>query len=1053
MTNIFNDSIEGVKALKSEIDKTEKSILELIGNVKKANDSLKFDKSGDVKKLEENLKSVTAAEKQLVETTKLKLKQDKLLLDLQIKQEKELERLIKLDEKQAKIKKKAKKLTDEEIKDKIKLQKANARRKKALEAELILEEKSINTRNELRDTIKALRIEADKLDIGSDALKRANDEIDELDAKLKDVSDSFVQNKINIGNYKEATIDLTDSFNDQKKRLSILTETYKDALAQGKKDSKQAKELKKELDKQADSLKEVEENTKKSSKAFNGMGTTLKALGIGAVLVVLSKLADLFGTSRKATLESEKAMAIFTETINVFFKSLVESWGGFKTILVSLKESTQSFFMSFEKGWLNLLISIEKGKGVFSNTEKEVARLESQLAVLNKNQKELAESTNTVANGYNSIVDAFSNTVTTTEKAIDFQQKYLQLQLDTKIQIEAQTRALAGLQEKRQILQDISDDDTLGFETRALAVKKSQEAAIEFAAKEEKLARLKETLTIQAIKGELLKSKVISESELKAITTGEQLNELLKDKNKALAISDENESAFTEAFVERVEKQTEALSFARDQEEKNRKTFRDSYEQRLDIIEEFGELQFAKNEELLNSDKNSQEERAKLFAKNQKLSDDLFVRGVELTIEQSKKSIDLNKDLTDSEKDIAKTKLDNINLNEIINAQSEEARFELIRALDLGEIEEKRLKETFKIKFEQNNSLIAQQEILIESDRTSLELKKEIALQEIALNGTTNKKLEDLEKNRIDLEKENLRARIELLKKDSIERLNLEKELNDLMLSEKEKDLEKQKELDEERKSKEKEILEAGTKLVEDQIEKQNKARLSAIDEEIKDTEDQQSKLEELAANGNKKAAESLAIAQKKEIELREERDKELERQKLQELSIAAVKSYSQTGDVGKTLTDLALLMEGVKILSAFDGIDDTGTGGNVDNKGGFYMIGHPREQMWSYENRKEVADPKTGKLRNRKELIDIVKMHDFGHKLSKKETIVLKEKQSSFNQLIELKKLYENQLQANNELIRAVKGNKPFANNNKDVVSAINSLKINNKITTSING
>jgi len=64
-------------------------------------------------------------------------------------------------------------------------------------------------------------------------------------------------------------------------------------------------------------------------------------------------------------------------------------------------------------------------------------------------------------------------------------------------------------------------------------------------------------------------------------------------------------------------------------------------------------------------------------------------------------------------------------------------------------------------------------------------------------------------------------------------------------------------------------------------------------------------------------------------------------------------------------------------ILSAYEGVDDTGNGGDLDSKGGFLMKAHPREQMFSHANRKEVANPKTGKLRTRREIMDQVHIAD----------------------------------------------------------------------------
>jgi hypothetical protein len=853
---------------------------------------------------------------------------------------KSTEELKKNKKEEDKLNKQLKNSTDEEVKGKIRLQKANKAQKDILKDLTILQDKQAGTLEKLTAKNRQLRREREQLNLktieGQKRLKEINIELDKNNKFIIDSADALKKQKLNIGNYKSALDGLSDSFEDQKKKLKILTDTYKDSVSQGKKNSKEAKELRKELDKQKESLEDVEKATKEASKASEKFGTATKALGIGAVLAILAKLGDLFGESREATIEADKKMAVFTETIKTFFSTLVNSWGGFKIILVALGESAKSFFISFEIGVVNLQLSLAKLDEKISilpdsvkKAKDNVALLTDKLKTLNEEQSALNDSSNTLADGYTKIVEAFKGSGETTEKAIGFQQKYLELQLQTKIEIEKQTRALGGLAEMRQILQDISDDDTLGFETRAEAVRKSQEIAVEFAEKEISLAKLKEELTIQDIKGQLLRANVINDAGLTAIKTGEQLNDLLKDRQIALKISDSSESAFTEAFVERKDREVEAQSFARDQEEKNRKTFRDSYEQRLDIIEEFAELQFTKNEELLNNDKKSQEDRADVFIKNQKLSNDLFNKGIELTIEQGKKSIDINKLLTDSEKDIAKAKLDNADFGAILNAQSEEERFELIRRLDLGEIEEKRLKETFKIRFEQNNSLITQQDALNESNRGAQELQKEIALQEEALAGTTQDKLDDLAINRNEAEKENLTERIDLLEEDSIERLNLEKEYNDLLLDEKKTAIEEQNELDEEQAKKQKELTDATLSFIEESTKKASDKKASdkkikALDDELSASKEQQSKLQDLANKGSEDAVKSIALAQQREAELRREKEKEIQKQKLIEAGLTAFKVFSaktEQGDknaLGNTITDLTTLQAFITGLSGF---------------------------------------------------------------------------------------------------------------------------------------
>ena len=497
--------------------------------------------------------------------------------------------LIDNQKEQTKVQQQLTQATDEEVKAKLRYQKANKEQRDTLKQLIVLQDEELGTLEKLEAQNNLLRIERKKLNLetqeGVNRLREINAQIDANNQKIVESSDQLKKQRLNVGNYKSALDGLGKSFDDQQEKLKILRNLYKEEVTLNGKRTKAAKELRKELRKQVKEIEDVEDATKKAEKANKKLGDTAKAIGIGALIALLAKLGGLFSQNREATIEAEKQLAIFTETLKTLFSALVNSLGGIKMIFLSLWESAQSFYINFEKGWVELLISIEEGKSLFSDTEEEIESLNKRLSGLNKEQENLANSTNTLAGGWNAITDAFDGFWSTTGQAIDFQEKYLELQLNTRIEIEKQTRALGGLQEKRQILQDISDDDTLGFLTRAEAVEKAQKAAEDFANKEIQLARIKEKLTIQEIKGQLLRAKVFTETELDAIKTGDQLNRILRSRAVAIKITDDAEAAFTAAYVERKDKEIEAESFARDQQEKNRKTFRDDYEQRLDIIE------------------------------------------------------------------------------------------------------------------------------------------------------------------------------------------------------------------------------------------------------------------------------------------------------------------------------------------------------------------------------------------------------------------------------------------------------------------------------------
>ena len=147
---------------------------------------------------------------------------------------------------------------------------------------------------------------------------------------------------------------------------------------------------------------------------------------------------------------------------------------------------------------------------------------------------------------------------------------------------------------------------------------------------------------------------------------------------------------------------------------------------------------------------------------------------------------------------------------------------------------------------------------LNDASAETLELNKEIILQEAALlqlqgeTADSTKALEKLEEDRLKLQKANLRARIDDLEENSIERLKLEKELNDLLIQEQEDA--NQKRLDEQKKQQEKEaeLREKGIALLREALQKRNEEQLAAIDNELSAEEARIDRLQELANQDRK---------------------------------------------------------------------------------------------------------------------------------------------------------------------------------------------------------
>jgi len=923
-------------------------------------------------KLEKNLDKTR---KDNLKTIKSEDKAEKDILKTKSQKEKAIQNEISNTEKLGSEKKKASKVTDEEIRQSIISRKERAQRRKEIEAEIILEQKSADTKRELQERIKALRIQGQSLDLGSEELARNNEEIDRLTAKLKDNSDQFVQNKINIGNYKSALDGLTNSFDDQKKRLNVLLNAYRELVAQGKEGTSEAKKLKKALDEQRESIKEVEEASKQAEKASEGFSDSLKnfsiGAGIGLIIGALTQLKDLFGGSREATLESQQAIANFTQTIKVFFASSVNAFDGVKQGFDALVNDLSKGWKSVAIGYQELVLIINKGINKFSDNNKAIKETEENIAKLNKEREELNKNNETYADGIKTIKDAFSGNVKVTKNAISEQQKFLKLQQDTEISILRQTRALAGLQERRQILQDISDDDTLGFITRAAAVQKAQKAAVDFARKEEELLLTRERLQIEAVKQDLRVSKIVSEERLKQITTGEQLNNLLKERGVALKVNAENEQAFTEAFTERIDKQAEREAFQRDQEEKNRKTARDDFEQRQDILEEFAEIQIDRNSKIVADETKTQEQRQKAIKDSERISRELLGKSTKNIIEQGKKSIDLNNQLTDSEKKLAKEKLDSLDIDKLVNEEDQQKVLNIIRALDLGEVEEKRLKESVKIRKDALEVIKEDNKVFEDSVKRKKELEADVKAQQAILNDETiktaedlNKALEKLDKEKTERRKKTLKEEIALLPEGSNERLEKEKELSDLLIEEKEKRLQKQEKLDDEAKKKREET----EKFIRDQSfetfetifkqrVKDSQDRQKDLNDEINQAKSRQSELLNLAASGNSEtsrlAAESLAEQRRIERQRREELEEEKKKQIRSELILSGLGILRANADKPnggvKTLAEVGAVIAGLtaagrSFFVGADALDSNGKG--LDSKGGMLNINHPGEMI-----------------------------------------------------------------------------------------------------------
>ena len=143
-------------------------------------------------------------------------------------------------------------------------------------------------------------------------------------------------------------------------------------------------------------------------------------------------------------------------------------------------------------------------------------------------------------------------------------------------------------------------------------------------------------------------------------------------------------------------------------------------------------------------------------------------------------------------------------------------------------------------------------------------------------------------------------------------------------------------------------------KMTTDFFIKNSEKKIAQMDKEIAKAESQYTVLQQLAANGNINAQESLAEQQRIINEANARKDKEMKRQQRIKLAESVYSTYNSKVAAGSehplmdTIKDTMLLQQFIASLPTFyDGTEDTGKNGNgIDGKGGFHAVLHPNERV-----------------------------------------------------------------------------------------------------------
>jgi DNA repair exonuclease SbcCD ATPase subunit len=223
---------------------------------------------------------------------------------------------------------------------------------------------------------------------------------------------------------------------------------------------------------------------------------------------------------------------------------------------------------------------------------------------------------------------------------------------------------------------------------------------------------------------------------------------------------------------------------------------------------------------------------------------------------------------------------------------------------------------------------------------------------------------------------------------------------------------------------------------------KQSERKISMIDKQIDAMQKQNDYMQQLAANGNITAQQSLAYNNKLIIDANKEKAKELKKQERIKIAMTVFDAYNsnlQNKEVGgknalvKTITDVSLLTAFVNSLPSFmDGTEDTGKNGKgIDGKGGFHAILHPNERVIPKE-----LNSKMGGISNF-ELSTIAEDYLRGNIINKYDTAINTNWNANLlvSEIRDLKNIIQNKPETNIEMGEIVGG----------VMKIVESTRVNN--------
>ena len=755
--------------------------------------------------------------------------------------------------------------------------------------------------------------------------EKLNLETEEGKKRLKEINDQLDENN-------EIIRENSDALKKQTLNVGNYTESIKEATGElggligGVKDSIDA------LKGQVQQFIVLGKSADTAGKKVRLFGKALKAIGIGTIIALLGAFVSSIADTREGMLTLQGTIQKFSASLSMLGQK-ASDW--FTTLRLNI-EKTKLEFQSF--------FSVGKSS---ASMKKRIAEINNELEKINNKKYDLGE------------------VLTGVDEAINKQFTYENSLAKTSEEIER----LMGLEE---IYSERAGDMTISFDKQRRAQDQYNETIIKRIQLEKGL--LSENVDLQALK--------IRQSLLKAgfdysIQQVKNL-EFLNNENAVLKINSDELAELSEAKTQMIAKDNELTSALEKNARERRNTEKDDFEKELDYAIDAFDYVKTINERIINTERTTLAQRELLTEETRRLADKAFANQIKLTQDYTKKRIDFDALIAMSDEEEIRRTLKKYDLNETTLTRILEILKERRLVLqDLSDLET----DTATKRLEMNKAIADSEEAINEDN---LELRIEQAERDYQIE----KELEDRKLILVDKNFENLKIRLDEIKKLRIEQLMAIAEFeraqankdiveeaektkkieeinnklaNDILRLENET-LDKKRQLGYEELDNEREIIEMrremvlnGLQSLTDITNELADQRIAKIDEEIEASQRRFDSLQSLAESGNILARESMAEEAKLMAEQNRKREQEEKRKQRIQLASSVLQAYVTNSNnpqvknpLQKTITDTVLLTEFIKSLPAFfDGTEDTGkNGGGLDGKGGFLSVLHPNERV-----------------------------------------------------------------------------------------------------------